>query len=236
MRRAIAGLLLSCVALAPLAARAQNAGNREAARAAFDEATRQFEHRNYQLALEGFQRSYDLMEGQPTQIIILYNVARSHEELGNLREALEAFERYAANAPADAPYLEETGDRVRDLRARIAASSDGGEALLFSGIAIAGVGIAELVASIITGALALDGEARLESMCEGMLCAPSAQGLIDETRTLGLATDVLWISGAVLAAVGATLLALGLTKGANATTTAVACGPNGCYGVVWGTF
>src|SRR5690606_25214409 len=97
---------------------------------------------------------------------------------------------------------------------------DGGgtSPLVIIGGAVAGLGGAALIASIATGVLALDGEAYLDGACPGGVCAREDQGRIDETQTLGVATDVLWVSGAVAVGAGVAILVVGLVVGSPSGT------------------
>lgn len=208
--------------------------DRDAAQRAFEEATRQFEAARFQLALEGFQESYRLMEGDArAQILIVYNIARSQEELHRYRDALASFERYVHDAPSDAPSRESALDHIRDLRGRIAAEApseprSSASPLVPVGVAVAGAGALALVAAIPTGVLALDGTSQLETTCDTSGCPPSAAGLVSDTRAFAIATDVLWIAGVGLAAVGATLLVLGLAGSSSEAAAAAACTEDGC--------
>ena len=212
---------------------------REQARALFEEASRQFDAGNYQLALDGFERSREMVASDPrASSLILFNIGRCHEELGRLRPALDTFERYLMESPADAPFRDETQDHVRDLRARIAAeggsdpspaTESGTSPLVLVGAIVLGVGGLTALASIPTGILALDGAARLEETCPGGACPPNEAGTIDDTHTLGVVTDVLWATGLGVAAVGGVLLALGLTSGGSEDTAAIRPG-FGCTG------
>jgi len=124
----VGALLLASAASLPRPARAQvPPAQREEARRVFDEAERQFDAGNHRLALEAFTRSRELMRGEPrAAVLILYNIGRAHEELGDDAEALALFEEYLRDAPPDAPFRQRTEDRVRELRARVAAAAGQG--------------------------------------------------------------------------------------------------------------
>jgi tetratricopeptide (TPR) repeat protein len=239
-------VLLACVPAVGAVAQ-----DREAARREFDEATRQFEQGHYALALRGFERSYELMQGDPRAPLILYNIGRAQEALGRLQDAIASFERYLADAPSDAPYRENTIDLLRDLRARVAdappapspspsapsATPSGGlGALDVTGLVLLGVGAAAGLASIPTGIVALDGRATLDRECgQERVCSPDQQGLIDDTRTMAIVTDVLWIAGVSVVAIGATLLAIGRATESPVSASAM-CTDTGCVGTVQGRF
>lgn len=241
-------VLLACVPAVGAVAQ-----DREAARREFDEATRQFEQGHYALALRGFERSYELMQGDPRGPLILYNIGRAQEALGRLQDAIASFERYLADAPSDAPFRENTIDLLRDLRARVAdgegsastpasapssstPAGGGLGALDVTGLVLLGVGAAAGLASIPTGVVALDGRATLDRECgQDRVCSPEQQALIDDTRTMAIVTDVLWIAGVSVAAIGATLLAIGRATESPVSASAL-CTDTGCVGTVQGRF
>lgn len=192
-----------------------------------------------------------LLEGDPRrQILVRFNVARSLEELGRLREARDEFQVYLERAPVDAPYRDETDERVRELDARIAAAEDGsspqppssdGSGLVVAGVATLAAGAAIALVAIPTGVLTLDGRQALESACTDGACPPSEEGRLNDTRTLATVTDVLWASGLAIAAAGGVLLGLGLAQGSGAASRPVAvqgvCLPNaGCRMDIRGSF
>ncbi len=225
------------------------AQERETARREFEEASRQYEQGHFALALRRFERAYELMQSDPRGPLILYNIGRSQEALGRFEDALRSFERYLADAPSDAPYRDSTVDLVRDLRARIPErggadtappstppATGGLGALDIAGLAVGAVGAVTALTAIPTGTVALDGRARLDRECSNaMVCAPGLQTVIDETRTMALVTDVLWIAGVSALAVGATLLAIGRATAAPVTGAAF-CTEDGCVGRIQASF
>lgn len=248
-------LALLGVSLVALPAAAQD---QEAAREAFAEAQRHYEAGNYQLALEGFERSRALLEGDPErQSVMLFNIGKSLEQLGRYVEAVAIYQRYLVEAPGEAPFRQETQDRIRELEARLAAttseqapgdeppatattttpSASEDSPLVPVGIAVLAVGGAAALVSIPVGVVALDGASTLEQRCPGGDCAPSDASLIDETHALSIATDVLWVSGLSIAALGAVLLAVGLTSSGDGVEASAACLPDrGCQAAVRGRF
>ena len=241
--RTIGLIVFLAGAALPAAAHAQDA--RAEARSIFEEAERQFHAGNHQLALDGFVRSRELVANEPrASALILFNIARAQEELGRYREAVEAFEQYLMDSPDEAPFREETQDRVRELRARLAASgerpasaSGTSSPLPLVGGIVLGIGGLTALVAIPTGVLALDGTSQLEAACPGRDCPASEAGRIDDTHTMGVVTDVLWVSGLSIAAIGATRLVLGLagdTGGAEAAslTPSFACTNEACIAAV----
>jgi len=233
-------VLLGLAPVAPAAAQVPPAQRAEARRV-FDEAERQFNAENFRLALEGFTRSRALMRAEPrAAILILFNIGRAHEELGDDAEALAEFEQYLREAPADAPFRQPTEDRVLELRARLAArgaGSGGVDPVLIVGASILALGGLVALGSLPTGLLALDGASTLEARCPGGECPASEAGRIDEAHALGVATDVLWASGLAVAAAGAALLLVGLTGGDGERAglrPGIACAGGGCLATLGG--
>ncbi len=226
MRRVIVASVALFVTLSSTQLAAQD---REQARRVFEEATRQFEQGNHSLALDGFVRSRAMLEGDTrARALILFNIARAQEELQRYDEALQSFEQYLADAPPDAPYREQTLDRVRELRVRV-SSRRGQETspLMVAGALVAGLGGLTALGAIPTGVLALDATSRLEQTCAGTTCPQTSVGLRDEAQSLGLATDVLWITGLSVAVIGAALLLVGVST-SDAPQAGAACTGEGC--------
>jgi tetratricopeptide (TPR) repeat protein len=210
------------------------AQDRERARALFDEASSQFEAGNYLLALQGFEQSRALMEGDArAQTLILFNIARTQEELQRYREALATFERYLADAPPDAPYVQQTHDRVRELRLRVAsmpaesastpahgsapAASGSNDALVVAGIVTVVVGAA--LGGLSAGFLAErerhavawnnDAECLVNGMTREQNCRPLREAVeANQAAAIGVA-----IGGGVALIGGAVLLAIGASSG-----------------------
>lgn len=96
--------------------------------------------------------------------------------------------------------------------------------------ALGGTGAALLVTSVVTGQIALSAERKLENECESesnaasgvFNCDASLASTKQRGQNFALATDVLWISGALLAGAGVTLFLLG-----SDTSTAEVSG--GCF-------
>lgn len=221
-----------------------------AGRAEFDEAARQFEAGNHQLALDGFLRTHEIMvqAGNENAPLLWFNIARAQEELGRDAAALESFERFLSESGADAPYRQETADRVRELRARIAAdgteptAAPAGESPLpVVGWITLGVGAALALAAVPTGLLVLDGEAQLADACPGGACPSSEAALLDDTNGLAVVTDVLWATGVSIAVVGAVLILVGELTGSSESASAgltptMTCELTGCVAGVGGVF
>ncbi len=126
--RAIAVLLVSALALAPLAAHAQDeeaeatatddeaqASHDAEARAVFEAGSMAFDDSRYADALEYFQRAFEL-SGRPG---LLYNIGVAADRLRRDQEALDAFERFLAAVP-EHPRRRDVEARVEVLRAALA--------------------------------------------------------------------------------------------------------------------
>jgi tetratricopeptide (TPR) repeat protein len=238
--------LVVALAIVSMASLAEAQAEREAAREDYAEGERQFAAGNYQLALESFESSYRRMEGdRRAQVLIMHDIGLCRQRLGRNADALEAFEVYLNEAPADEDpqRLAQARESARDLRARVAAGDIGPRAggggpspLVITGAAILALGGVALIAAIPTGVLASDGEARLAELCTNGACGASERGLLDETRTLALATDALWIAGAAIAAIGVVLLSIGVVTESSAPSASVICTEEGCVGTLRARF
>lgn len=251
MRVAYRGMLLALTLLStPAAVSAQD--NLEEARREFEQAETEFERANFALALRGFERSYELLEGHPRRPLVLYNIGRCYEELGRYREARDAYTRYLRDAGDEALQREETEARVRELETRVSmdadatppaasatpdasspseAASSGGPSPV--GPIVLGVGGAMLIAGAITGAVTLANRGDLTAMCDGMRCPASSRGLADDVDTLALTTDILLFGGAAVAATGL-ILTLVLQEESDTTTAALTCSDTGCMAFLRG--
>jgi len=87
----------------------------DAARALFKRGTVQYDAGHYRDALGMFEQARAI---KPLPAFD-YNIAKCHEQLGELDAAVAAYERYTATQPADAG---EVRAHVSELRARIAAT------------------------------------------------------------------------------------------------------------------
>lgn len=253
MRVAVRGFLLGLALLSfPASALAQ--GNVEEARAAFEQAEAEFSRGNFALALQGFQQSYDQLEGHPRRPLVLYNIGRCYEELGRHREARDAYQRYLREAGDGAIEREDTEARIRELETRVsmeaspatpsgssgsaradrATSPAGGVSPI--GPVVLGAGGAMLVAGAILGAVTLANRDELTAMCdEEMRCPSNASGFADEVSTLALTTDILLFGGAAVAAAGL-ILTLVLRDDAEQPSAALSCADSGCMAFVQGAF
>ncbi len=97
------------------------------------------------------------------------------------------------------------------------------------GFAVLGVGAAALIASAVTGGLALATYGSLEQRCGAdHLCPPGYESDRDTGNALSTATDVLWAVGGVAAVTGLVLVFVLQDPVAEAPAVTASCGPTGC--------
>lgn len=104
---------------------------------------------------------------------------------------------------------------------------------------VVGVGGALVVASIITGVLALDARSSLERMCSADgACPPGFESTQSSGQSLAITTDVLWITGALAIGTGVVLAILDMTSGASSDRASVGgvCTGEGCVASISGRF
>jgi tetratricopeptide (TPR) repeat protein len=233
---AIAFVVLACPALA-------TAQVSDAARSAYDEGERQYQAGNHQLALEAFVRVRQLIGDDPRGVLVGYNIAKCHDRLGRDADALREYEQYLADAPSDAPYRTETLDRVRELRGRVAAQAASGPAASAQAASAPASGDSVLGAGGHRGGVGRRGgdargdpdggagarrQAQLGAMCAAGRCPQSAQGVLDDAYLLGTLTDVFWIAGLSVAAIGAALAVVGVVTKSSSPAVTAACMEEGC--------
>jgi len=101
-----------------------------------------------------------------------------------------------------------------------------------------GGGGAMVVASLVTGLMAISDQGKLEDECPTRLCTdPSLKDTESRGETLALVTDVLLFGGLAVAGTGAALYFLGRGHAAeDSTGVAFGCSTGGCYGSVRGRY
>ncbi len=80
----------------------------EAARALYDRG-------DYRAVIAEFQRVYELLEGHPQRPVVLFNLARTYEELHRYDRAGELYRRYLEEAGEDAPNRADVEASLRTL-------------------------------------------------------------------------------------------------------------------------
>src|SRR5258708_3439609 len=106
-------LALAAAVMLALGGAARGEDLRATAHQHFEQGKREFDAGHYRDALAEFQQAYQLAPYPQ----LLYNIARCHEELKHLREALDTYERYLVVHADDA----EARTRTDALRAKVAA-------------------------------------------------------------------------------------------------------------------
>ena len=126
----------------------------------------------------------------------------------------------AAATPTSAPAAATTASTT---------SSDGGGGISPVGPILMAGGGALVITGLILGGVAMGRDGDFESMCPTRMgCDPALQAQWDETRTLAIAGDALWITGALVAATGLVLTFVLTEAGDDDASAALSCGVGGC--------
>jgi tetratricopeptide (TPR) repeat protein len=119
-RKGLLGALVACAALTSGArARGETPCADELARKVFEAGHAFYEAGDYEEALRSFQRSYSLCPKPEQQ----KNIGATHERLGNLPSAIEAYELYLKIAPQDAEDRDAIQVRITNLQKRLTPAS-----------------------------------------------------------------------------------------------------------------
>ena len=202
----------------------------------------------FDTAAAEFEEAYRL-SNRPA---LLYNVYVAHRDAGHRAEATAALRQYlelvpdAANAAALRARLEVMESELAAESAAPASESSAapppvapsprGTTPSPVGWIVGGVGVAALVASVVTGVLALQTQSSLNSACGPGhdTCPPDFNQTVDAGRAYAAATDGLWIGGGLALATGIVLLFV-LTDD-EAPPVSASCGSTGCSAFVQGRF
>ncbi len=90
------------MAFSPLAARAQGGDAHEEARTRQGQGEAFFEADNYDAALVEFQRVYELLEGNASRYVVLFNIGQCQERLFRYDDALRSYQGYLDEGGPDA--------------------------------------------------------------------------------------------------------------------------------------
>lgn len=231
--------VLSVTALTSAQEPSSTGGKEAEAKAMFEAGRAAFDDGRYGDALDRWEIAFRL-SGRPA---IRYNLGLAHERLGQVDEAIAAFENYL-KWDSKGARAEEVRAKLQDLRIEQRSRIDGGEGAkpvqappagaqptsvaepqpgpavepepgasaatehsVDGGTAwvpwvVMGVGTAALLTSVWTGSVATSAADDLEAQCTGGVCPQTLRDTRDEANTYALATDVLWITGAVAVGVG----------------------------------
>jgi tetratricopeptide (TPR) repeat protein len=243
--------------LVPLRTGAQSDDQEQRARVHFESGRLHYEAGRFARAAEEFEQAYELSD----KADLLYNLFLAHRDAGQLEQAIDALEQYLQDVP-DPPNRSKLEARLATMRAQLESgrAEDGappadaapadvtldGEklddetsGLPVGPIATLGAGGALLVGALITGIMAKGAESDLDDACPGRVdCDPADASIRDRMNRLGVATDVLWITGAVAAAGGLIwLLVSGRSDEApEEPALSFGCGPGACGVAYRGAF
>jgi tetratricopeptide (TPR) repeat protein len=210
--KTIFGALLAC----SLAASAHAQQVDPHAAELYEEGARAYREGRFDESAILIRRAYEI-EPHP---ILLYNIARALESAGDLQGALEAYQQFLVDAPADAEQRPRVARRVEVLRIELDRSGTTSEpatepiesdpppapAVDREGPAawpwiIAGVGVVTAAVGIVTGVIAVDRESAVEEAPDHRTAVPIAA----EAEDYALATNVLFIAGGVIGLAGVVL-------------------------------
>lgn len=260
-------VLVAASALVPVhTAVAQDASREDIppeARQRFDLATTMYSEGRFVEAAEEFERVYALT----SHADVLHNIYVAYRDAGDKRKAADALRRYLETAGeiSDRPVMEarlaalEREIAEEDARAEApppvaepapveapvssspaaAAPTSDGPSLLAPALVLGG-GLALVGVGIVVGLGAASDYDELENDCgSALICSSDRQDDVDALGTTVLIADILWISGAVVAVMGATWLALSLVSSSDGSASAQlspACSDAFCGAVLEGTF
>lgn len=214
--------LLALTGAAPAAAQWGRPSDDQRALQHYEIGERHYNEGSYEEAISQWLAAYRLSP----RPLILFNIANAYERLGRYEEAIDALERYRAEAPPEEHA--QLDARLTHLRERARGGGGGGGDLLVPGIVVGAVGVATIAAGIVFGALALDARDRLQDPAGGacrasgdrLVCGGDAGGLFSDAETFALAADIGLIGGGVVLATGLLLVILDLASGPDASPAA----------------
>jgi len=214
------------VALLPVAAQAQNL-TKEMAKRHYQNGAIYFDRANYKMALEEFEKAYRL-EPAPE---LLYNMARSHEGLGQLEQAGSRYEAFLAARPKS-DLAETINARIKNLRDRLEtkkptptptptptpepepqpireeALSSSTSKMALAGWSTLGAGAAALVVGGILGGLAMQRSGEYEDAYAQHMDYTEAQEILSQAEGMETGMFVCLGVGGAAAIAGAVLLIL----------------------------
>lgn len=200
--------VLACLAPVSVSA-APPAGLKAQAESAYQSGVEAFGEKNFAGALAFFDRAFKL---DPSPIL-LYNIARCHEEMGTLDPAIRNFELYLARAP-DAPDREDVERRIRVMEAIARRQADAApvapaqpapaetSALRWWGYGTLGAGVVSLA---VGGAMGVAADSAAEDHRAADTRADKAR-FATEANDNATVANVGFIVGGALVAAGATLV------------------------------
>jgi tetratricopeptide (TPR) repeat protein len=210
----------------------------ERARVHFQSATVYFEAGRYEQAAEAFLESYRL-SNRPE---LLQNAATAYERALLFDRAIEVTERMIQEHPdfREEALLRERIAHLTRLRDRVggAPAAAAAPGPWIPGFAIAGAGAAVAIVGFVLGGVALGESDAIAAQCPSLAdCDQSLRGPYDAMRLMAGASDVLWVTGTIIAATGV-VLAFVIQEGGETAAPSVSggCGADGCLVAVSGSF
>jgi hypothetical protein len=240
--------LLIAILASPLAAHAQGAEtDDEAAHRHFTIGQANYANGGFETAAVEFDEAYRLSH-RPE---LLYNVYVAHRDAGHRLEAAAALRQYLELVP-DAANAAALRARLTVMEAELAASTETSEPEPTEapvptphtttpspvGWIVGGIGAAALVASVITGVLALEAQSSLNDACGPThdACPSDFDATVSAGRAYAAATDGLLIGGGLALGAGIALLFVLTDESGDAPPLTASCGPTGCAAFVHGRF
>ena len=226
----------------------------EDARLHFELGQRAYDRGDFIRAAEGFAEAYRLSQ-RPALLYNMYVAYRDSQQRVEAAEALRSYLREAGEVPNRArlevvlreleaeiagrerddatPEADATSPAPSGGRADVTSPMPSGGSAPIAPIAVAAAGAAVLIASTITGGLALARNGDLSAACPNDVCTVDGAGAIHaDVQTLSLATDVLWPIGVAALGVGLVWLIVELASGGGGSSAGAACGAGGCVATI----
>ena len=178
----------------------------ELARTHFGTAEAYYERGEYGLALENFQRAFDL-SGEPD---LLYNISLTHQHLGDSASAADALERYLRTA-SRVEGRDNLDRRLENLRQRAQQAYAEPPAIETPDVPVASVFLLSAAGLTLAAGAIFAGLAQGEDIALGERCSASAPCDDDDLSTLStltLVADIAFATSLATASVGALLLLL----------------------------
>lgn len=209
------------IAISSGTAEAQTDADDARARGHFEAGASYYEQSRYEEAAREFEEAYSLSP-RPA---LLWNVANAHERLGDLEAAIAALERYLGHDVPDRQLAESRLEALRQRHAQATAppaeesepeptsppQAGGLGDLGLVGLTVGSAGIAAAVAAIVTGVLADETYADLQSRCPDDVCPPDARADVDSGRALAWSSTLLLPISVAMLVAGVTLFTIELT-------------------------
>lgn len=223
---------------------AQSDAQEQRARVHVESGRQYYEEGRFARAAEEFERAHEL-SGKADLLYIIFFAQR---DAGRLEEATKALQAYLAEVSGQ-PNRSKLEARLATMQAQLErrrAEDDGAapdrdasseqredeaSEIPLGPIATMGGGGTLLLGALVTGILAKKAESDLDAACPGRVgCDPADESIRDRMKRLGVATDVLWITGAAAAAGGLVwfLLARDGSEVPEEPALSFGCGPGSC--------